>query len=214
MAVITRYREQRTRPIFPEFDLNFEHPEQNPNGIIAKVCGKEEIKGTNERSEVCLIFYPLYDARDMIHTHATLSDDGRQIIVEEPSLPAFMIADQNSIGRFCKHMGIKDETQKKDWSTYTLGVRTHRPTKKSIYNLPMKCNLDFNEGTQHSKLKSDHKFSIHKVPATRDTNREEKTPIIMWRLGIDGTREPFAPPTVARDKPQGIPSSARALPLP
>ena len=92
-------------------------------------------------------------------------------------------------------MGIKDETQKKDWSTCALGVTTHRPTKKSIYNLPIKCNLDFNKGTRHSKLKSNYKSSIHQVPATRDTNREEQTPIIMWRLGVDGTRDSFAPET-------------------
>jgi hypothetical protein len=176
----------------PEFELNFEAPDQNPNGIIAKVCGKQQIKGVNERSEMCRIFYPCRDTRDMMQTTATLSDDGFHVVVEEPSAPTFLM-DVKDSDVFCMQMGIDDENEKKDWSTWAFGVKTNRPTKTSIYHLPMKCTLDFNDGMQNYKLKSSYKFSTHKVPATRTTQREEKTPIIMWCLGIDGTREPFAP---------------------
>lgn len=161
------------------------------------MCGnKKEIKqvDSNERSEMCRILYPVRDTRDMMHTHAFLSHDGLQIVVEEPAVPSYLTTDSNSMDVFCKQMGIDDENEKKDWSTWALGVTTNRPTKRSVYHLPTKCNLDFNDGMkQPYELKPNYKFSLHKVPVDRQTTRKEQTPIIMWCLGIDGTREAFAP---------------------
>jgi hypothetical protein len=188
---------------YPEYELDFHAPDKNPYGMIVKLCGKKQIPGENERSELCRIFYICRDTRDMMQTRATLSDDGLHIVVEEPSAPTFMIAEATkgadgvegteTSDLFCEQMGIDDENEKQDWSTWAFGVKTNRPTKKSIYHLPAKCTLDFNEGMQNFKLKSNYKFSTHNVPASRKSVRVEKTPIIMWCLGVDGTREPFAP---------------------
>jgi hypothetical protein len=138
----------------------------------------------------------------MMQTSATLSDDGLHIVVEESSAPTFMISDSakgadgvqgpKTSDVFCEQMGINDENEKKDWSTWAFGVMTNCPTNKTIYHFPAKCTLDFNEGMQNYKLKSNYKFSTYKVPASCNSEREEKTPIIMWCLGVDGTREPFA----------------------
>jgi hypothetical protein len=176
-----------------EYDLDFEVPDQNPNGIIAKLCGKKTIPGANERSEMARILYPCRDTRDMMKISATLSDDGNSIVVEEPSTPAFMMADHESSDLFCKQMGFNDENEQQDWGAWAFGLNTNHPTKKTIYHLPMKCTLDFNSSMQNYKLKPHFKFSIHMVPSSRTEEREERTPIVMWCLGIDGTRESFAP---------------------
>jgi hypothetical protein len=176
-----------------EFHLNFKVPDHNPNGIIAKSCGKKKIEGANERSEIARILFPCRDTRDMMKISATLSDDGYSIVVEEPSIPAFMMDDHESTALFCKQMGFEDESELQDWGAWAFGLKTNRPTKKTIYHLPVKCTLDFNSGMQDYKLKPRYKYSSHHVPASRTEFREEKTPIIMWCLGIDGTREPFAP---------------------
>jgi hypothetical protein len=125
----------------------------------------------------------------MMKTSAALSTNGMMIVVEERSAPTFMIADGDE---FCEQMGVNDENEKKDWSAWAFDVKTNRPTKKSIYHLPAKCTLDFNEGMPNSKLKSNCRFTSHKVPASRNDMREEKTPVIMWCLGVDGTRESYA----------------------
>jgi hypothetical protein len=115
-------------PTSIEYNLDFDTPDQNPNGIIAKLRGKQQITGANKRSEMCHIFYPCKDTRYMMKTSATLSEDGVCLVVDKPAAPTCMVAEDKT-DVFCKQMGIGDQNEKKDWSTWAFGIKSYH--KKS-----------------------------------------------------------------------------------
>jgi hypothetical protein len=72
-------------------------------------------------------------------------------------------------------------------------MKDHRKT--TVYQLEKACNMDFNtakHGTLKYKLDSLYKHSPHQVPKSKSEKREEKSPVIVWLLGVEGTRKSFA----------------------
>jgi hypothetical protein len=176
----------------PEFELNLDNGEQNVNGIFAYRSPQFEfVNGTvNESIEAVVVHKQICDIYDLLGSSktskisASLLADGSGILIEEPSLPLFMIdkIDNLYANTFKDEELTKALKQAHSYTATAVVQSVDRRTKKYILRFPdeIRCILGYMNPSNGQKLMPFYNVTteVLKTETTGSANNFEFTQVL------------------------------------
>ncbi len=183
--------------VTPTYQLNFQEPWKNPNGMLTVVGHQVEVDNTV--MDKLTIMKPIFDMKDYDKKHykARLTQQGDGIIITEPTIPAYLWENPVEIQELVDDDYVLCEATLRTYKTIRTDMKKHKPqslTQDITYLFPdsITCNNEFFNklNRRNSQFELDMEMVVFQQELKEKDHRGhlaiEYLPFVVWKLAIDG----------------------------